>query len=114
MQERRLRIDRVAPSPRFRRSRSLSACRLTGGEPITDRGSSSDAAPTGRSAPPDLVAYAESFGAHGVHIEAAVELLPPLEETLAHHTVMVIAGPVDYAVNLRVTQALGEFDGSLS
>ncbi len=60
---------------------------------------------------PDLVAYAESFGARGVQIGAADELLPALEEALAADTVTVIACPVDYRENLRLTEQLGELSG---
>ena len=55
---------------------------------------------------PDFVAYAESFGATGYRIEAASELLPVLQEALAADTVSVIACPVDYSANLRLTEAL--------
>ncbi|MCM2578953.1 acetolactate synthase large subunit [Streptomyces meridianus] len=60
---------------------------------------------------PDLVAYAESFGAHGHRIEAADDLLPVLRDTLAADAVSVIACPVDYAENLRLTDRLGELHG---
>jgi acetolactate synthase I/II/III large subunit len=63
---------------------------------------------------PDFVAYAESFGARGYRIEAADELLPTLEDALAHDTVSVIACPVDYSANLRLTDTLGELDEVLS
>jgi acetolactate synthase-1/2/3 large subunit len=60
---------------------------------------------------PDFVAYAESFGATGYRIEAAGDLLPTLREALAADTVSVIACPVDYAENLRLTDSLGELTG---
>ena len=41
----------------------------------------------------------------------AGELLPTLREALAADTVSVIACPVDYAENLRLTDALGELSG---
>jgi acetolactate synthase-1/2/3 large subunit len=59
---------------------------------------------------PDFVAYAESFGARGYSIESAGELLPTLTEALASDTVSVIACPVDYSANLRLTEALGDLD----
>lgn len=61
---------------------------------------------------PDFVAYAESFGARGVRVEAADELLPALQEALRADTVTVIACPVDYRANLALTDALGELDAS--
>jgi acetolactate synthase-1/2/3 large subunit len=60
---------------------------------------------------PDFVAYAESFGARGYRITAADELLPALQEALAAETVSVIACPVDYSENLRLTASLGELSG---
>ncbi|MFF3767675.1 acetolactate synthase large subunit [Streptomyces sp. NPDC001922] len=60
---------------------------------------------------PDLVAYAESFGARAHRIEAAGELLPVLRDALAQDTVTVIACPVNYAENLRLTERLGELHG---
>jgi acetolactate synthase I/II/III large subunit len=63
-----------------------------------------------RFANPDFVSYAESFGAKGYRVEAAAELLPTLEAALADDTVSVIACPVDYSDNLRLTETLGQLD----
>ncbi|MET8647798.1 acetolactate synthase large subunit [Streptomyces sp. NPDC004675] len=60
---------------------------------------------------PDLVAYAESFGARGYAIEAADQLLPALRCALDDDTVSVIACPVDYSENLRLTDKLGDLHG---
>jgi acetolactate synthase-1/2/3 large subunit len=60
---------------------------------------------------PDFVAYAESFGARGYRITSAAELLPTLREALDAETVSVIACPVDYRENLRLTDSLGELTG---
>ena len=60
---------------------------------------------------PDFVAYAQSFGAAGYRIRSADELLPVLREALAADTVSVIACPVDYSENIRLTDALGELSG---
>jgi acetolactate synthase I/II/III large subunit len=60
---------------------------------------------------PDFVTYAESFGARGYSIKAASELLPVLKESLDYDGVSVIACPVDYSENLRLTGALGELTG---
>ena len=60
---------------------------------------------------PDFVAYAESFGARGYRVGAAGDLRPMLSEALAADTVSVIACPVDYTENLRLTDALGELSG---
>ena len=60
---------------------------------------------------PDFVAYAESFGARGYRVSAAGDQLPMLTEALSADTVSVIACPVDYAENLRLTDALGELSG---
>jgi acetolactate synthase I/II/III large subunit len=60
---------------------------------------------------PDFVAYAESFGARGYQVNSADDLLPTLTEALAADTVSVIACPVDYSENLRLTDTLGELTG---
>ena len=60
---------------------------------------------------PDFVAYAESFGARGYRVGSAGDLLPILDEALALDTVSVIACPVDYSENLRLTDTLGELTG---
>ena len=57
---------------------------------------------------PDFVRYAESFGAKGYRIEAAADLLPTLKKALADDTVSVIACPVDYSENMRLTEKLGQ------
>ena len=62
---------------------------------------------------PDFVVYAESFGAKGYRIESAEELLPTLRAALADNTVSVIACPVDYSDNLRLTETLGQLDGHI-
>jgi acetolactate synthase I/II/III large subunit len=55
---------------------------------------------------PDWVKYAESFGARGYFIQAAGELLPTLRKALAEDTVSVIACPVDYSENPKLTEKL--------
>ncbi|WP_237572788.1 acetolactate synthase large subunit [Mycolicibacterium lacusdiani] len=62
---------------------------------------------------PDVVKYAESFGAKGYRIEAADDLLPTLRTALADDGVSIIACPVDYSENLRLTDRLGQLDGTL-
>lgn len=57
---------------------------------------------------PDFVQLAESFGARGIRIEAAEELLPRLEEALADDQVTIIDCPVDYRENQNLTATLGE------
>jgi len=57
---------------------------------------------------PDLVRYAESFGARGYRVESAAELVPILRQALAQDTVAVVACPVDYAENMKLTQRLGQ------
>jgi acetolactate synthase-1/2/3 large subunit len=60
---------------------------------------------------PDFVTYAESFGARGYRIASADELAPTLRKALDSDEVSVIACPVDYAENLRLTDRLGELTG---
>ena len=55
---------------------------------------------------PDFVKYAESFGAQGYFIQAAGDLLPTLTRALAEDTVSVIACPVDYSENTKLTEKL--------
>jgi acetolactate synthase-1/2/3 large subunit len=57
---------------------------------------------------PDFVRYAESFGARGYAIQAADDLLPTLKKALAEDTVSVIACPVDYSENTKLTEKLGQ------
>jgi acetolactate synthase I/II/III large subunit len=60
---------------------------------------------------PDFVAYAESFGARGYQVRSAGDLLPMLGDALASDAVSIIACPVDYTENLRLTDALGDLSG---
>ncbi|OBI16932.1 acetolactate synthase [Mycobacterium sp. E2327] len=62
---------------------------------------------------PDIVQYAESFGAKGYRITSAAELLPTLKAALADDGVSLIGCPVDYSENLRLTDRLGELDETL-
>lgn len=62
---------------------------------------------------PDVVKYAESFGAKGYRINSAEELLPTLRTALADDGVSLICCPVDYSENLRLTDRLGELDETL-
>jgi len=62
---------------------------------------------------PDIVKYAESFGAKGYRINSADELLPTLQAALEDDGVSLICCPVDYSENLRLTDRLGELDETL-
>jgi len=55
---------------------------------------------------PDFVKYAESFGAKGYFIQSAGDLLPTLRKALTDDTVSVIACPVDYSENTKLTEKL--------
>ena len=57
---------------------------------------------------PDLVKYAESFGAKGYRIESAGDLVPTLKQAIADNTVVVIDCPVDYSENMKLTEKLGQ------
>lgn len=57
---------------------------------------------------PDLVKFAESFGAKGYRVKAAGELIPILKEAIASKSVAVIDCPVDYRENMKLTERLGE------
>ncbi len=56
---------------------------------------------------PDLVGFAESFGACGYRVERTEDLPTILEEALACDTVSVIDCPVDYRENSKLTEQLG-------
>ena len=56
---------------------------------------------------PDFVQYAQSFGATGIRIESADQLLPTLQVALKNPTVTIIDCPVDYSENDRLTELLG-------
>ena len=56
---------------------------------------------------PDLVKYAESFGAKGYRVEQADQLLPVLKQSITDDTVVVIDCPVDYSENMKLTEKLG-------
>jgi len=62
---------------------------------------------------PDVVKFAESFGAKGYRITEADQLLPTLKTALADDGVSLIACPVDYSENLRLTDTLGQLDETL-
>lgn len=62
---------------------------------------------------PDVVSFTESFGGTGVRITEADQLLPALQAGLASDGVTVIAVPVDYRENLRLTERLGELEDPL-
>ncbi|MBS4728194.1 acetolactate synthase large subunit [Mycobacterium sp. SM1] len=62
---------------------------------------------------PDVVSYAQSFGAKGYRISSAEELLPTLTAALNDDGVSVISCPVDYSENLRLTERLGQLDEAL-
>lgn len=62
---------------------------------------------------PDVVSYAQSFGAKGFRINSADELLPTLKAALDDDGVTLISCPVDYSENLRLTDRLGELDETL-
>lgn len=62
---------------------------------------------------PDLVKYAESFGARGYRVEAAADLVPLLRQAIRDDTVAVIDCPVDYSENMKLTEKLGHLVRSI-
>jgi acetolactate synthase-1/2/3 large subunit len=62
---------------------------------------------------PDVVTYAQSFGARGVRITEAGQLLPALRDALESDGVTLIACPVDYRENLDLITRLGQLDEPL-
>lgn len=57
---------------------------------------------------PDIIRFAESFGARGYRVENASDLLPLLNRVLGQRAVSVIDCPVDYSENFKLTAKLGE------
>jgi acetolactate synthase I/II/III large subunit len=62
---------------------------------------------------PDFVRFAESFGAKGYCIQRAEELLPTLQRALADDALSIVACPVDYSENIRLTDKLGKLTESI-
>jgi acetolactate synthase-1/2/3 large subunit len=64
---------------------------------------------------PDFVKYAESHGAKGYKITKAADLLPTLKYALDedNNSVSVIACPVDYSENIKLTDKLGSLTDSI-
>ena len=56
---------------------------------------------------PDFVKYADAFGAKGYRVEGSDELVPILNDAFSQDVPSVIDCPVNYAENLRLTEALG-------
>lgn len=57
---------------------------------------------------PDFVAHAQSYGAKGHFVKSAEEFVPTLEAALNEEGVSVVACPVDYQENTRLTDRLGQ------
>lgn len=62
---------------------------------------------------PDLVMYAESFGARGFRVEHTEDFMSILGEAIESNTVCVIDCPVDYKENIKLTEKLGGLVGTL-
>jgi acetolactate synthase-1/2/3 large subunit len=62
---------------------------------------------------PEVIQYAESFGAKGYRIKGADELLPTLKAALDDDGVSLISCPVDYSENLRLTTMLEHLEETL-
>jgi acetolactate synthase-1/2/3 large subunit len=55
---------------------------------------------------PDLVKFAQSFGAIGLRVSQPSELRPCLDAALNHQRPVVIDCPIDYTENLKLTERL--------
>jgi acetolactate synthase-1/2/3 large subunit len=51
---------------------------------------------------PDFVAYAQAYGAKGIRVKSAADLLPTLKAALDDKGVHLVVVPVDYSENMRV------------
>ncbi|RLA18697.1 MAG: acetolactate synthase large subunit, partial [Gammaproteobacteria bacterium] len=56
---------------------------------------------------PDLVMYAESFGACGFRVEHTEDLMPTLRKAINSNKLCIIDCPVDYRENIKLTEKLG-------
>jgi acetolactate synthase-1/2/3 large subunit len=56
---------------------------------------------------PDFTMLAKSFGMWGTTVESADGVMPALEEAFAQDGPALIAVPVDYAENMKLTDRLG-------
>ena len=56
---------------------------------------------------PDFAMLAKSFGMWGKNVESADGVMPALEEAFAQDGPALIAVPVDYAENMKLTDRLG-------
>ena len=62
---------------------------------------------------PDFELLARSFGIWGRTLDGAGQLVPALEEAFAARGPAIIAVPVDYRENMKLTRRLGEIEGHL-
>jgi acetolactate synthase-1/2/3 large subunit len=62
---------------------------------------------------PDFELLAKSFGIWGRTLDGADQLVPALEEAFAETGPALIAVPVDYAENMKLTRRLGDIEGRL-
>ncbi len=51
---------------------------------------------------PDFVKYAESYGALGLRVESAADLIPKLEQAFAAGRPAIVECPIDYSENFKV------------
>lgn len=56
---------------------------------------------------PDWLGLAAAFGWHGQFVENASDLRPALEAAIAHDGPSLVALPIDYSENLKLTKKLG-------
>ena len=57
---------------------------------------------------PDFARLAEAFGATGIRVEGAAELIPALKSAFSSPRPVVLEVPVDYRENLKLTERMGQ------
>ena len=57
---------------------------------------------------PDWIKLAEAFGCKGMYVRESGALLGALEEAFAAETPVILALPIDYRENLKLTERLGQ------
>ncbi|MCP5431963.1 MAG: acetolactate synthase large subunit [Alphaproteobacteria bacterium] len=59
---------------------------------------------------PDWLGLAKAFGWHGQYVKNSVDLRPAIEAALAYEGPSLIAIPIDYEENLKLSQRLGKIE----
>jgi acetolactate synthase-1/2/3 large subunit len=56
--------------------------------------------------PVNLVQFAQSFGAHGLRVNSAEELIPTIKKAFEIKGPVIVEVPIDYSDNLELFQSM--------